>query len=562
MRIGSKRKRAEASKLPRKQISNVTESRQPQKSKDSDSFRDQRTKESSVGERPLSINPRKARDVAKGLSNSVAHEQREIGDKVQVDETCEKDLNTRKDSFWTREEVFDQSDDDQFLRDCLETWPLPSNNQEDGCQKYPELEALWLPLQQGLTDNSKGVVSSRKDGRSYNPFSENFFGDPLDLQKCEAKSFENDYPCGIHISDFPRSNNGSLPWGDDDDYPMNESDALGVMQLAEAEKAIAVTKDTPTAQGLDAGETLQLFPTHNAHMIEPDVDHTWEIDDLFIKSLQEDLNDSEPKEDITGNESFAFSSPLLAPRSPSCSDNPDPVCLLALEISERPNGHRPESLYDDEELDRELLNLGTSAFGNANGSSPSTPPSSPVPVSPPKSPHLERPTPQPDIPHMISFDADGKALPFIRPPFAKPVRDRSVIHALRSQPVLRPCFRVGEALNVGCATVSSDTDAIIELYARVSSSTREPGSYKQRFRFADLFTADKPPFLAGVYALWRGVELWDHGSRVFLGEAGKGRMARVLGRIRKEEGEWVMAILCIWQVDWEEVSLAKGIVCS
>lgn len=494
------------------------------------------------------------------MPNSVAQEQSEVGDKLQVDETNEKDPNIRKDSFWTREEVFGQSDDDQFLRECLETRSLPSNNPEDGCQKYPELEALWLSSQRGLTDNSK-EVSSRKDGRSSNTFPELFSGDPLDLQKCEAESFKQDYSCGIHVDDFPWSNDGSLPWGDDDDYPMNEGDGAGIMQLAEVEKVMAVTDDTPTAQELDDGEALQPFPTDNACMIEHDGDQAWEIDDLFIKSLQDDLDESEPVEDITRNESFVFSSPLLAPRSFSCSDNPDPVCRLAVEISERTNGHRSESLYDDEELDRELLNLGTSAFGNANGSSPSTPPSSPVPVSPPKAPHLERPTPQPDIPNRISFDADGKALPFIRPPFAKPVRDRSVIHALRSQPVLRPCFRVGEALNAGCATASSDTDAIIELYARVSSSTREPGSYKQRFRFADLFTADKPPFLAGVYALWRGVELWDRGSRVFLGEAGKGRMARVVGRIRKEEGEWVMAILCIWQVDWEEVSLAKGIVC-
>ena len=59
--------------------------------------------------------------------------------------------------------------------------------------------------------------------------------------------------------------------------------------------------------------------------------------------------------------------------------------------------------------------------------------------------------------------------------------------------------------------------------------------------------------------------LWDVDSRAFIGEEGKGKMARVVGRIKRCErgGDGVeMVILSVWEVDWEDVEVAKGIVCS
>lgn len=562
-RTVSKRKRAEASKAPRRQISNAAKPRQPQKARNSKSSKDQEVIESIIREKPLLTAPQKSRDITSSLPKPVAQEYGETGQNENFDETC-KTYSSVQGGFWPEVEVSDQSADDLIPRECFEVTSLTGTTQANGYQKHLRVEAEWQPSQEGSKYNLEQVASRKEgqEGRSPNNFTVFSPGDPLELEKGDAKSFNDDYPFDTHINDFPWSNSASLSWGDDDEYPITGGDAAGIMQLTEVEKAMIGTENTSIAQGFDAGEAHRIFSAANACMIEFNADHSGEVDDLFIESLQADWNDSEPEENLTGNGSFAFSSHQLAPRSSPCSDSLDPVSGLIVEVSEPTNQHRSESLYDDEELDRELLNLGSSAFRNLDGSLSSTPPSSPVPVSSPKAPPLEKPTPQPDMLHVVSFDADGKPLPFIRPPFAKPVRDRSVIHALRSQSVLRPCFRVGEALNAGCAAVSSDMDSVIELYARVSSSTREPGSYKQRFRFADLFTADKPPFLTGVYTLWRGVELWDHGSKVFLGEAGKGRMARVVGRMRKEEGNWMMAILCIWQVDWEEVGLAKGIVCS
>lgn len=172
-----------------------------------------------------------------------------------------------------------------------------------------------------------------------------------------------------------------------------------------------------------------------------------------------------------------------------------------------------------------------------------------------------------DIPHQISFDALGQPLPFIRPPFPAPMLDRSPIQGLNSRTVLRTCFRIGEALNAATASLRSAgaPDAVVELYCRSLFSIRDPTSFKQNFQFGDLFSSASPPFLPGTYMLWRGIGLWDHDSRAFLGEEGKGKMARVVGkinRLEKKDGmnRWEMLVMSVWEVDWEDVSVAKGIV--
>lgn len=174
---------------------------------------------------------------------------------------------------------------------------------------------------------------------------------------------------------------------------------------------------------------------------------------------------------------------------------------------------------------------------------------------------------QTDSPHQISFDVSGQPLPFIRPPFPAPMLDRSPIQGLNSRTVLRTCFRIGEALNAATASLHSvgAPDAVMELYCRSLSSIRHPTSLKQTFQFGDLFSSTSPPFLAGTYMTWRGIGLWDHDSRAFLGEDGKGKMARVVGRIKRLENEdglkrWEMVVMSVWEVDWEDVGVAKGIV--
>ena len=171
-------------------------------------------------------------------------------------------------------------------------------------------------------------------------------------------------------------------------------------------------------------------------------------------------------------------------------------------------------------------------------------------------------------PQRLRVDSNGDIPPFVRPPFPNPVRDRSPILGLTNRTVLRICFRIGEGLNAAAVASRTNVDAIVELYARIVSSSREAsGGYKQHFQFGDLFT-DKPPYLSGLYTLWKGVGLWDNDSKELGGEQGRGKMVRVLGRIKKkeprhEQGPAVeMIVLSIWEVDWEDIRVAKGIACS
>ena len=167
-------------------------------------------------------------------------------------------------------------------------------------------------------------------------------------------------------------------------------------------------------------------------------------------------------------------------------------------------------------------------------------------------------------PHVVSFDASGRPVPFARAGFPNPVIDRSPIPGFSSSSILRVCFRVGEALNVASQASRSGIDTIIELYSRVTYSERDANGLKQYFQFADLFQSERPPFLDGSYDTWKGVELWDHGARAFLGERGKGKMARVLGRIKRDVrgGTWRMLVMSIWVATWEDVGLMKGTVCA
>ena len=235
-----------------------------------------------------------------------------------------------------------------------------------------------------------------------------------------------------------------------------------------------------------------------------------------------------------------------------------------------------ENCFEDHDLDDSLIDLMINESKRLQVTSPATPAKRP---SSPKlqwlSPKTYTPAKSTQIlisprgdPHLMPVNFNGDALPFIRPPFPKAVRDRSPILGLSNRTVLRICFRIGEALNAAAVASRTNVDAIIELYARVVISSREvSGGYKQFFQFGDLFT-DKPPYLSGTYTLWKGVGLWDNDSKELVGDQGRGKMTRVLGRMKRMDpvqgqGPGVeMVVLSIWEVDWEEIGAAKGIVCD
>ncbi|KAI9702875.1 MAG: hypothetical protein M1836_008089 [Candelina mexicana] len=163
----------------------------------------------------------------------------------------------------------------------------------------------------------------------------------------------------------------------------------------------------------------------------------------------------------------------------------------------------------------------------------------------------------------FEWEMNGSPKPFVRPLFPKPIRDRSPVLGLSSRILLRTCFRVGEALNAGCAAARNSQDVIVELYARVNLSYREAKGWKQHFQFSDLYH-DRPPFLNGIYEGWRGIGLWEYDSSLFLGDEAKGRMCRCMGRIKRDEKTktWILVVLNIWAAVWDDFAFVKGIVCA
>lgn len=78
---------------------------------------------------------------------------------------------------------------------------------------------------------------------------------------------------------------------------------------------------------------------------------------------------------------------------------------------------------------------------------------------------------------------------------------------------------------------------------------------------------DKPPFLNGLYELAKACEIWDKRSEVFLGDAGKGKMARAIGRMKKRNRgdgtpSFVIQISGIRETNWEDVDWLRGIICG
>ncbi|OCL14227.1 hypothetical protein AOQ84DRAFT_281525 [Glonium stellatum] len=151
--------------------------------------------------------------------------------------------------------------------------------------------------------------------------------------------------------------------------------------------------------------------------------------------------------------------------------------------------------------------------------------------------------------------------PIVRPSFPARAGDRSLIIGLSSETLLRTCFRVGEALNVGRQAVRNGKPTIIELYAHVTSSWRELDSVKQYFTFSDLFH-DHPPFMNGVYELWKGVSLWNYDSGRFLNPSEQKRMCRCIGEMKRDGKKWKFVILNIWEATWDDIDYVKGIVCA
>ncbi|KAI4185986.1 MAG: hypothetical protein L6R41_003792 [Letrouitia leprolyta] len=301
--------------------------------------------------------------------------------------------------------------------------------------------------------------------------------------------------------------------------------------------------------------------------LNPSPEHSFSSDIDILKAI-----DEKDLENISSDVSFVeASSPYLRSRSDLQKDFEEhDISTKSTPFHQGPDS---EESYDDDEAIEAVL-AGCQSPLSAQVHRPSPPSSATSPFNPttPSKLKTEPVIPEPkqrlskikNISHKISFYPTGTPKPFIRPPFPIPVRDRSPVVGFGSATLLRTCFRIGEALNAGSLAIRNKQDTVIELYACVVSSERPPNSVKQSFHFADIFSPEKPPFLKGTYGLWKGSELWDLDSKVFLGEKRKGKMARVVGRMAREEKSrgLEMTVLSIWEANWEDVGMIRGVVCG
>ncbi|KAK0629072.1 hypothetical protein B0T17DRAFT_524551 [Bombardia bombarda] len=173
--------------------------------------------------------------------------------------------------------------------------------------------------------------------------------------------------------------------------------------------------------------------------------------------------------------------------------------------------------------------------------------------------------------HATSSSHGGKPQPFSRPPFPNPVRNKSPVAGVSNSHVLRTCFRIGQMVNESSRCLKAGVEPTFELYARVTYSSRELLSRVQHFQFMDLFK-EQLPYPTGMLSGWRTGSLLDRESAVFL-EASDGgsdgaeamvRMCRCIGKLRpdnKMQMGWIVVVLRIQEVGWDEIGGIKRTVC-
>ena len=178
--------------------------------------------------------------------------------------------------------------------------------------------------------------------------------------------------------------------------------------------------------------------------------------------------------------------------------------------------------------------------------------------------------------------------PLARPPYPPRIRDRSPITGFSSKTLLRTVFRIGDlkkvspppwpavAPNMPSFTQNSSS-IIVELFARVSFSSRETLAKVQHFKFLDLYQ-DDPPYPIGVFRDWRTGSLGDVSSRAFLqwdtrpptmtaemqlkqGQISK--CCRCLCSLVKDRNTllgWALNIASIRETDWLEIEFVRQVV--
>ncbi|KFY45004.1 hypothetical protein V495_03146 [Pseudogymnoascus sp. VKM F-4514 (FW-929)] len=128
--------------------------------------------------------------------------------------------------------------------------------------------------------------------------------------------------------------------------------------------------------------------------------------------------------------------------------------------------------------------------------------------------------------------------PFARSPFPEKVSGVSLIPGLTTSTMLRTCFRIGECIRAGSFCHRLNQDVIIELFCRVTFSSRQNETHKQIFQFADIFH-NGPPFVSGVLANYRVSALQERESKELL--TGVREVPEMIERQRESPKDWKLS---------------------
>ena len=159
---------------------------------------------------------------------------------------------------------------------------------------------------------------------------------------------------------------------------------------------------------------------------------------------------------------------------------------------------------------------------------------------------------------------------FTRSKYPSVMKDHSRVQGFSNASLLQTCFRIGEMVNEASKSHKAKQDIAFELYARVTDSSRAGTARIQRFTFMDLLSVH-PPYPNGSLSGWATDGVMDFQSAAFLScTEGDSRsepvrkMCRCICKLKKDskaEMGWTMVVLCIREVDWDEINLVKKIVC-
>jgi hypothetical protein len=150
---------------------------------------------------------------------------------------------------------------------------------------------------------------------------------------------------------------------------------------------------------------------------------------------------------------------------------------------------------------------------------------------------------------------------FVRPPF--PHRAGSPIPELDSQSILGTCFNLAHLISQATHYNQNQQQAIFELYARVTYSSRESMTKKQHFQFVDLLS-DTQPCIAGVLTGWRVGSVLDQQSHRFITGI-KPKLCWCICKVHRDfmaSVGWKMVVKEIREVAWDDIQHAKLTICG